>query len=363
MAHIISKCYFHIVTSLFLLPRFKSITLSEFLHSVWGMKMKRGLRCYAVTGCVALAMLFLYVCDFTYISAFLNNKVPVHKPQLFWDDVKDKFDHSRPRVMVSWKGRLGNHMFEYATLIGVAEKYNFTPIITSDLDVLEVFNLPTPQGSYDLLRNPITYKEEMAAKYSSVFERFDKNRDTYFDGYLQSWKYYNHIREKLLKEHFVFHRNIQETAERYIANVLAERKMEGATVVAVHVRRGDFVRQRVKGFTVAPIPYYYRAMDYMRKKFKNVLFIICTNDFVWAETYLDSGPDIHYSHETDQALDMALMVNSHHIVITSGSYSYWAGYLVRGEVVYYAGYPKPNTIIGNQTVREDYYPPWWKAMW
>ena len=156
---------------------------------------------------------------------------------------------------------------------------------------------------------------------------------------------------------------MQDAAEKYIANVLKERDMEGATVVAVHVRRGDFVRQRVKGFTVAPIPYYYRAMDYFRKKFPKVMFIICTNDFVWAETYLDSGPDIHYSHETDQALDLALMVNSNHIIITSGSYSYWAGYLNRGEVIYYAGYPKPNTKIGNQTVRADYYPPWWKSMW
>ncbi|XP_005108963.1 galactoside alpha-(1,2)-fucosyltransferase 2 [Aplysia californica] len=326
------------------------------------MRMRRGPRCYVVGGVVALVLLFLYVSDLTYISAFLNQKVPIHRPVIPWEDVKRKYNPSQPRLMISFKGRLGNHMFEYATLVGMAEKYNMTPIIPGSLDVLDVFNLPTPQGDSNLLRSPLEYNEEMTAKYSKVVETLNPKRDTYLVGYFQSWKYYNHIRQKLLDKYFVFHENIQKAAERYIANVLEERNKKGAVVVAIHVRRGDFVRQRVKGFTVAPIPYYYRAMAYFRKKFDNIMFIICTNDFVWAETYLDSGPDIHYSHETDGALDLAIMVNSNHIIITSGSYSWWAGYLVRGEVVYYAGYPKPNTIIGNQTVKADYYPPWWKPL-
>lgn len=265
--------------------------------------------------------------------------------------------------MITYKGRLGNHMFEYATIMGLAHRYNMTPIIPSDSDIHDVFKVPTLQGDTSLLRNPVIYTEEKAAKYYPGVDKIDPKRDAYLDGYYQSWKYYENIRNKLLNEYFVLHDSLQAAAEKYIQNVLKERNMHGAQVIGIHVRRGDFVRQRVKGFTVAPIPYYYRAMAYFRKKYDKVLFIICTNDFVWAETNLDDEPDVHYSHETDGSLDLAIMINCHHMIITSGSYSWWAGYLVRGEVIYYQGYPEPNTIIGNQTVKEDYYPPYWRGQW
>ncbi|KAH9513900.1 hypothetical protein Btru_031696 [Bulinus truncatus] len=282
------------------------------------------------------------------------------KPQEFNET---RINHRRPRIMISYKGRLGNHMFEYATLMGLAKHYNMTAIIPEDLDVLNVFKLPTPQGPFSLLRDPYnTYTEEKAAAYYKGVENIDSTRDAFLVGYFQSWKYYKDIRNELLDHHFVLHDNLRTAADQYIQKVLAGENLSGATLVAIHVRRGDFVRQRVKGYTAAPIPYYYKAMNYFRKKYGKVLFIICTNDLIWAETNLDDSPDVHYYHETDGSLDLAIMISCNHMIITSGSYSWWAGYLVRGEAIYYAGYPQPNTKIGNLTVKEDYYPPNWLGM-
>ncbi|XP_059164103.1 galactoside 2-alpha-L-fucosyltransferase Sec1-like isoform X2 [Physella acuta] len=324
------------------------------------MRIRRGPKCFVLTGVAFCFFLLIYVQDMTNIIAYVNNKVPVHRHVVRW--VENEHDHRRPRMMITYKGRLGNHMFEYATLIGIARRYNMTPIIPDDVDLLDVFKIPTPQGSLDLLRDPKRYPEEKAATYYKGVEKIDPTRDAYLDGYYQSWKYFDDLRDELLNKHFLLHPSLKIAANNYIKNLLKERKLEGAVLVAVHVRRGDFVRQRVKGYTAAPIPYYYKAMDHFRKKYGKVMFIICTNDLIWAETNLDEGPDVHYSHETDGSLDLAIMISCDHMIITSGSYSWWAGYLVKGEVIYYAGYPAPNTKIGNLTSKEDYYPPYWTGL-
>lgn len=327
------------------------------------LRLRRGVRCYFIGTAVAVALLILYTSDLTYITAVANKKVPVRRHVVRWEDHEHEIDHRKPRIMISYWGRMGNHMFEYATMIGVAQRNNMTPIMTKDIDILDVYKIPTPQGDMTLLRNPKKYPDELPAKYFKGTEHLDEGTDAFLEGYYQSWKYFDHIKKDLVTNHFVYHDNIIKAAKEYIANILQERNKEGATLIAIHVRRGDFVRQRVKGYTAAPIPYFYKAMAYFRKKYKNCMFIICTNDLIWSEENLDKGPDVHYSHVTDGALDLAIMTSCDHMIITAGSYSWWAGYLVPGEVIYYGGYPQPNTIIGNLTVKEDYYPPYWKPLW
>jgi galactoside 2-L-fucosyltransferase 1/2 len=51
-----------------------------------------------------------------------------------------------------------------------------------------------------------------------------------------------------------------------------------------------------------------------------------------------------------------------HSIITSGTYSWWAGWLAGGMVVYYKNFLRPNTTIGNEYNDSDYYPPDWIGM-
>ena len=328
--------------------------------SCTNMRIRRQKRCYISLLAATVLMGLLYITGY---SPILFGQDPtIQRPRIRFEDVADRIDHRKPRIMVTWYGRMGNHMFQYSCLIGVAKRNNMTPIIPPSIDLLDVFNLPTPQGSMSLLRDPITYPDELSAKYDNKTEHLNPKRDAFLKGYHQSWRYYRDVRDELLDKHFVFHKPIEAKARGYIQGVRKQLNKLDSVLISVHVRRGDFVRQRIKGFTAAPIPYYYRAMNYFRRKYKNVLFIICTNDIFWAQDNLDQGPDVHYSTNTDGAVDLAIMVYSDHVIITSGSFSWWAGYLNRGEVVYFHGFPEPNTIIGNTTVRADYYPPAWIPM-
>ncbi|XP_067668627.1 galactoside 2-alpha-L-fucosyltransferase Sec1-like [Haliotis asinina] len=267
----------------------------------------------------------------------------------------------RPIIMITYWGRLGNHMFEYGTLLGVAKRNGMIPIIPKQIDLLDVFNLPTQQGDLDLLDMHYIYNEEKAAAYFNKTEHL-KPYNALLAGYYQSWKYFENVKDELISKHFVYKDEIKKKAKKFLEKVLTLKNKHGAALVGVHVRRGDFVRQTLKGYTAAPLSYFYQAMNYFRKKYGNVLFIVCSNDIFWAEDNLDIGPDVYYSHNPDGNVDLAVLTSCSHMIITAGSYSWWAGYMVPGDVVYFKGFPQPNTKIGNMTVREDYYPPHWIPM-
>ncbi|KAK6168137.1 hypothetical protein SNE40_022022 [Patella caerulea] len=265
-----------------------------------------------------------------------------------------------PKLMISFKGRTGNHMFCYATLIGVSRRNNLLPVISADNHLWELFNLPVQVGNIGDLGDYNYYEEKLVAAYDQHTEHLGPY-STYIDGYFQSWKYFENVRKELITEHFIFHDDISQAADQFLIDAVTLKKKQGAVIIGVHVRRGDFVRQRSKGFTAAPVSYYYKAMNYFRRKYSNILFIMISNDVYWAEDNLDQGPDVFYSHNTpDQvSLDIAVMIKCNHTIITSGTFSWWVAFLSGGDVVYYHLYPEPGTSIANMTVRADYYPTHW----
>ncbi|XP_041348109.1 galactoside alpha-(1,2)-fucosyltransferase 2-like [Gigantopelta aegis] len=322
---------------------------------------KRKVISVSLVGCL---LIFIYTSRTMFYHTFYGkNLAGLIIPREDYSLVNDRQSktHTQHFVMITYWGRMGNHMFEYGTLVGVAKQNNMTPIIPPDLDLLQHFKLPARRGNKDMLRMYYTYYEEKPAAYFKAVSKL-KPFDAFLEGYYQSWKYFSNVRDELIKDHFVFHDSIQKAAAQFISGIRRERKKANAALVGLHVRRGDFVRQKLKGYSVAPVPYFYKAMDYFRRKYKDVLFIIASNDVFWAEDNLDQGPDIVYSHIEDGAVDFAVLCSCQHMVISAGSYSWWAAYMVPGEVIYYKGYPQPNTKIGNLTVREDYYPPHWLPM-
>lgn len=79
-------------------------------------------------------------------------------------------------------------------------------------------------------------------------------------------------------------------------------------------------------------------MNYFRRKYKNVLFILCSNDVIWSMDNLDDFFDVYYSYNIDGYLDFVIMAFCDYMVMSVGFYFWWAGYLCGGDVIYYYGY-------------------------
>jgi galactoside 2-L-fucosyltransferase 1/2 len=119
------------------------------------------------------------------------------------------------------------------------------------------------------------------------------------------------------------------------------------------------------GFVTAPAEYIANAMNFYTKSIPTpIIFIICSDDHKWVKnnTVHWKFNNIFMSNYTDPIVDLAILTMCDHTIITSGSFGWWAGWLAGGMVVYFKGFPKPHTKLGNRFNHSDYYPPNWIGM-
>ncbi|XP_076447134.1 galactoside alpha-(1,2)-fucosyltransferase 1-like [Babylonia areolata] len=239
---------------------------------------------------------------------------------------------SAPEVTVGLSGMLGNHMFQYASLLGIAHQ-NFRKPFCSTASTLHKFFKVTHVQDRRGKRNFEAVSEKDFASYDPAMERLP-NTSVLLEQYLQSWKYFDAIRDTIKRE-FTFKQGLKDQA----ANLLAKFSSQiGRRVkVGVHVRRGDLLMSssRAKGYHTAPLSYLLQAMDYMRHKHGDVIFIVVSDDLTWCRDNLKTEKDHVIADHAPGTVHLALLASCDHVIMTVGTYGWWGGYLSGGDVVYY----------------------------
>ena len=161
-------------------------------------------------------------------------------------------------IRVDLKGRLGNQMFQYATLQGLARRTHHTPIIVCSRILTE--NYPF------IAANCISSKDKLLAKFpkknsctiklnglhsciyeTSLVSRAEKARDKNVhinQGYFQSWKYSRNVTH-IIRQHFQFHPNVLSFATKCL-QALIDQFEQSAKVT------GDVTAIGVHGITMRP---------------------------------------------------------------------------------------------------------------
>ncbi|CAH1791911.1 unnamed protein product [Owenia fusiformis] len=282
-----------------------------------------------------------------------------------------------PWITVPKIGRLGNNMFQFAALIAVAKHNNMTPIYPRKI----------LDGIFKIDRSYILSEKENLNSFRTI--RLDEKRPSAYDEsvmtreipantniklccYFQSWRYLEEIKEDL-KRQFTFNSTIDNTALKFInqvrsdarANITLDIDHVNLTLIGVHIRRSDMARAQhlhpKTGYLAAPKQYFQNAMEYFRTKHKHVHFIICTDDIKWAQN------NTQFHHTTlsighSPGEDLAILSHCDHIIMSTGTFSWWAGWLSPGEVLYWVGWPEPNTELARLTKPTDYFLPHWKPL-
>jgi hypothetical protein len=205
-------------------------------------------------------------------------------------------------------GRLGNQMFQFAMIKGVANKIGANVIIpTIDCDVKK------------LSLNCIIKNINIANKYKEKSFNYDANvfnvkRDTDFSGYFQSYKYFTNI-EQIIKEEFRCGSLVEREVDDKLKNL--------GNVVSVHVRRTDYLTFSNVHPSHDKI-YYDKGMNYFRKM-GNFKFMICSDDIGWCKRNI-IGDDVVYS-DGNKFVDLAILYKCQHNIIANSSYSWWGAYL------------------------------------
>jgi len=270
---------------------------------------------------------------------------------------------------------IGNHLFYYAAVMYTAWLTGRKPLILSSegnkLD--NIFNLDIVRLDNNALCPVKQFMQEVVYAYNEsirLLNNVEANVSIWLRGPFCSWKYTQPI-ERQLRRKLLFHRRLEMFAESYLStNIPPTWNASTFVRVGVHMRRGDFLRSWAvhRGFTVAGKEYVKRAMMYFIKRYPRVQFIVTSNDIDWCykninpSSFSQPRVNITFSHRQSAEQDFVLLTRCDHVIMTTGTYGWWAAWLANGTTIYYKDFPRHGSWLWKRTKADEYFPPTWIGM-
>jgi hypothetical protein len=168
---------------------------------------------------------------------------------------------------------------------------------------------------YKVHENPYTFLPDILKLPDNVM----------LEGFWQTEKYFADV-APIIRSELEF----KDPRRMSIARTNIQRIKESAraSVVAVHVRRGDYVLERTKGiFHNLSEQWFQLAMSRFPAQ---VVFLVFSDDIGWCKEHL-KGPRILYSEGTSDLEDLALMRACDGYIVSNSSFSWWGAWLSDAE--------------------------------
>ena len=294
------------------------------------------------------------------VMRYVIEKVPDEK----------KFKHMIT-VNVPSGGRLGNLMFSYASMYGIAKENFMIPSLDYDSVLFRYLNITAKSiGANEKIGNWAVFTEVAPNIYiNHETDRLNYEIDVQLYGFFQSWKYFRNVEQEIRKQ-FTFSSSIQNTANSFLHEALEKfrnsNKLKSRSsrvfFVGIHVRRGDMLDwdNFDHGYTVAPFSYLDSAMTFFEAKYKYLIFVVCSDDLKWSRKYLENrNTTVIFSEGHEAVEDLAILSYCNHSVITVGTFGWWAAWLAGGTTIYYRKFPQKFSYLSEVFSSKDYYPPHW----
>jgi len=265
-------------------------------------------------------------------------------------------------IVVHLMGGLGNQMFQYAAGRALALRRRTELLLdcswyatsTDRAYRLGSFNIEESFATSDevaklrsLSRRPKSGPRRLlelvyppAAKHF-VLERqlgydpspMNRPGTVYLDGYWQSHRYFEDF-DAVIRRDFVFRADPDEK-NRQILTAIDE-----SEAVAIHVRRGDYVRDPATNQThgTCSVEYYSKAIERVAEMTKRPEFFVFSDDPDWCRKNLAVRfPTTYIANNVPggECEDLRLMTHCRHFIIANSSFSWWGAFLspFAGKVV------------------------------
>lgn len=253
-------------------------------------------------------------------------------------------------------GQLGNQMFQYASLKGIAGKHGYqycipkNSVVTDALgnelrtELFDVFNLNVNIQKIETDQ----YLQEPSFNYSENFVNSCPDNVSLW-GFFQSEKYFKHI-EKEIRKDFTFKDEIVEDSESIIKDIFHD-------PIALHIRRGDFLINSGNHYNQS-LEYYENALSKFDSDRQVVIF---SDDPKWCMSQdLFSSDRFIVSEFAGPYHDLYLMTQCSDFIIANSTFSWWGAWLAnRGNVI------APKKWFGSNNSHldtKDLYPDDWKIL-
>lgn len=271
-------------------------------------------------------------------------------------------------LSMQFGGRLGNWMFQYAALYGIAARTNMSAILPPRTWLHRAFPNLAIKPTGDPSNWTLLFYPQTRIFNRTTFGVHRRGENVLLRGNFCSWKYFHHVEGEIRKE-FTFANRYLRKSNQFLKNVTRDYKPRSSddaiTYIGVHVRRGDLFLDRLqhRGHVISRADYFKRGMRHFEKKYNNAVFVVCSEDKEWISENVKSNTSlVIYSPFEDAESDLCLLSKCNHTIISVGTFSWWAGWLAGGDVLYDKRFPRPDTLLWNTYRKSDYYPPGWIAL-
>ena len=248
---------------------------------------------------------------------------------------------------IGCNGRLGNQMFQYASMRGIASVKGFDWVVppenydhTANYALFETFKMTNVQEKNIGFVEGEILKETIHCYDKNLVDSCSDN--TNLDGFFQTEKYFEKISDEIRSD-FTFKDEYLKPCKEFIDSL-------DTTPIFLHVRRGDAIGKE-HYHPVAPMAYYVEALkrfdedtpcfvfsddlDWCKSQdlFKSDKFLFNDNIERYDYQSMDGSGSMQYTLLPH--VDLCLMSLCSGAIIVNSSFSWWGAWLQnnRGKVI------------------------------
>lgn len=213
-------------------------------------------------------------------------------------------------ISVKLFGGIGNQIWQYGIALLHAKRFNTELKINTDI----LINTPA---------NWTKYNYELGC-FEGVTEQIDNNSynlqtvkdgqiindNCIMDGYWQNIAFLKDIEDEL-RNRLIFKNKIN---------------IPDGELICVHARRGDYLNGNYF-VDLSKTDYYEKAINYIKEKVKDPIFIIFSNDEVWAEKHFSYLNDKIILQPDSPDVDLQKMSLCKYNITANSTYSFWGAWL------------------------------------
>jgi len=291
--------------------------------------------------------------------------------------------------------RVGNHLFLLAGLLYVAQLTGRTVSMPTDgwplddvfqMDGIYRYHTGPNCPCHDFTHPPtISYHgdDNLDTSEGRAALKQDLNRTLRLCGLYQTYRYADVV-DPTLRRLLRFRPDVLDTAVGILDDGRPVEWEPGTyTRVGLHVRRGDFLdRHWVEyGLTVVDRRFVNHAVDYFTSKFARVQLVVASDDPRWIARVLrekltpvsmrstsrfismtSDSTAVTLSQRQSPGVDLALLVACDAMIVSTGSFGWWAAWLVNHTTVYCDHWSRVGSKFSREFDRHRYFPPHWISL-
>jgi len=288
--------------------------------------------------------------------------------------------------------RTGNHLFLLAGLLYAAQLTGRVVSLPTDgwplddvfqMDGLHRYRTEPLCPCHEFVHPPtISYHgdDNLDSDECRAALQRDRNRTLALCGLYQTYRYAGAV-DSTLRKLLRFRPEVLDAAHK----ILDDRRPDNwaprsYTRVGLHVRRGDFLdRHWVEyGLTVVDRRFVNHAVDYFTSKFVRVQLVVASDEPRWIGDVLrekftqasvrstsrfvsmnTQSVTVTISWGQSPGVDLALLAACDVMIVSTGSFGWWAAWLVNRTTVYYDRWSRVGSRFSQEFDRRRYFPPHW----